>query len=73
MPKHSDEAQIRALIKKWASSVRTKDMDGVLANHAVDIVMFDVPMPLQSKGLKEYRKTGNCSLITVLEGLGRST
>ena len=32
-------------------------MEGVLANHAADIVMFDVPMPLQSKGLKEYRKT----------------
>jgi uncharacterized protein (TIGR02246 family) len=57
MPKHSDETQIRALIKKWASAVRAKDMDGVLANHAADIVMFDVPMPLQSKGLKEYRKT----------------
>ena len=32
-------------------------MEGVLANHAADIVMFDVPMPLQSNGLKEYRKT----------------
>ena len=29
----------------------------MLANHADDIVMFDVPMPLQSKGIKEYKKT----------------
>jgi ketosteroid isomerase-like protein len=32
-------------------------MDGVLAGHADDIVMFDVPMPLQFKGMKEYKKT----------------
>jgi ketosteroid isomerase-like protein len=32
-------------------------MDGVLANHAADIVMFDVPMPLQSRGMKQYKKT----------------
>jgi ketosteroid isomerase-like protein len=25
--------------------------------HARDMLMFDVPMPLQSKGLEEYRKT----------------
>jgi ketosteroid isomerase-like protein len=32
-------------------------MDGVLANHTEDVVMFDVPMPLQSKGIEEYKKT----------------
>jgi ketosteroid isomerase-like protein len=32
-------------------------MDGVLASHADDIVMFDVPMPLQFKGMKKYKKT----------------
>lgn len=53
----SNETQIRALVEKWASAVRAKDMDGVLASHADDIVMFDVPMPLQSKGMKEYKKT----------------
>ncbi len=32
-------------------------MDGALANHTDDIVMFDVPMPLQSKGIEQYKKT----------------
>lgn len=57
MTQNSNETQIHALVEKWASAVRAKDMDGVLANHAEDIVMFDVPMPLQSKGMKEYKKT----------------
>jgi ketosteroid isomerase-like protein len=49
MTTNSNEAQIRALVEKWASAVRAKDMNSVLANHADDIVMFDVSMPLQSK------------------------
>jgi uncharacterized protein (TIGR02246 family) len=55
--KATDEAQIRALVESWAEAVRAKDMDGALFHHASDILMFDVPMPLQSKGLEEYRKT----------------
>lgn len=57
MTRNSNETQIRALVEKWASAVRAKDMDGALANHADDIVMFDVPLPLQSKGMGEYKKT----------------
>jgi uncharacterized protein (TIGR02246 family) len=57
MPRNSSKATIRALIEAWARAVRAKDMDRVLANHTHDIVMFDVPMPLQSKGIKQYRKT----------------
>jgi uncharacterized protein (TIGR02246 family) len=57
MTQNSNQTQIRALVEEWASAVRTKDMNSVLANHADDIVMFDVPMPLQSKGMKEYKKT----------------
>jgi len=57
MTQNSNETQIRALIEGWASAVRAKDLDGVLANHTDDIVMFDVPMPLQSTGMKEYKKT----------------
>ena len=57
MPRNSNEAQIRKLIEDWAKAVRVKDVDGALANHTDDIVMFDVPMPLQSKGIKQYKKT----------------
>lgn len=51
------ESQIRELVEKWARAVRNGDMDGVLARHADDIVMFDVPPPLQSKGIDAYKKT----------------
>jgi len=57
MTQNVHEAKIRALVEKWAGAVRAKDMDGALANHTDDIVMFDVPMPLQSKGMEEYKKT----------------
>ena len=53
----ADEAQIRALIEAWAAAVRQQDLGGVLAKHSSDIVMFDVPLPLQSIGMQEYEKT----------------
>ena len=51
------EVQIRALIEAWADAVRRRDLPGILAHHEQDIVMFDVPLPLQSRGMDEYRKT----------------
>jgi uncharacterized protein (TIGR02246 family) len=53
-----DEAQIRTLIEKWAEAVHAGDMDGVLRDHADDIVMFDVPPPHEGvRGIDAYRKT----------------
>lgn len=52
-----NEMEIRALIERWAESVRQRDLPGILASHADDIVMFDVPPPFQSVGLKEYSST----------------
>jgi len=53
-----DEAQIRALIESWAEAVHRGDMDGVLADHAHDIVMFDVPPPHDGvRGIDAYRDT----------------
>jgi uncharacterized protein (TIGR02246 family) len=57
MPQNADETQIRTLVEDWAKAVRDRDMDRVLAHHSDDIVMFDVPMPVQSKGMAEYRQT----------------
>jgi ketosteroid isomerase-like protein len=51
------EIQIRAVIEAWADAVRRHDYAGVLAHHEQDIVMFDVPPPLQSRGIDAYRKT----------------
>jgi ketosteroid isomerase-like protein len=50
-------AEIRSLIETWADAVRRHDLPAILAHHAEDIVMFDVPPPLQSRGMAEYRKT----------------
>jgi uncharacterized protein (TIGR02246 family) len=53
----TDEAVIRELVESWARAVRAKDLDGILANHSTDILMFDVPPPMQSKGIEAYRKS----------------
>lgn len=50
--------QIRKLIEQWAAAVHAGDMDGVLADHAQDIVMFDVPPPYDGvRGIDAYRDT----------------
>jgi ketosteroid isomerase-like protein len=51
------ERQIRALIEAWVDAVRRHDLAGILAHHEQDIVMFDLPPPLQSRGMDEYKKT----------------
>jgi uncharacterized protein (TIGR02246 family) len=53
-----DEDEIRALIQHWAKAVHAGDIDGVLADHADDIVMFDVPPPHDGvRGINAYRET----------------
>lgn len=37
----TNEKQIRTVIDNWAKAVRNRDMDGILANHAADILMYD--------------------------------
>jgi uncharacterized protein (TIGR02246 family) len=55
---HDDDNQIRELIERWAAAVHAGDMDGVLADHAGDIVMFDVPPPHDGvRGIGAYRET----------------
>ena len=49
--------EIRTLIEAWTEAVRRHDMPGILARHAQDIVMFDLPPPLQSNGMEAYGKT----------------
>ena len=53
----NDEQEIRELVLAWAKAARSKDMPGVLARHSDDIVMFDVPMPVQSRGANEDKAT----------------
>jgi ketosteroid isomerase-like protein len=53
----TNETQIRRLIEAWAAEVRNRDTEAILAHHADDIVMYDVPEPFQSVGIAAYRKT----------------
>jgi uncharacterized protein (TIGR02246 family) len=53
-----NEHEIRELIHRWAAAVHAGDLQTVLADHAEDIVMFDVPPPNDGvRGLDAYRET----------------
>jgi ketosteroid isomerase-like protein len=53
----NNETQIRELIENWTQAVRNKDINGILAHHSPDMVMYDVPEPFKSVGIVEYRRT----------------
>lgn len=53
----NDEATILRLVEDWTRAVRNKDLGGILRGHSPNILMFDVPPPLQSKGIEAYEKT----------------
>jgi uncharacterized protein (TIGR02246 family) len=53
-----DDLQIRDLVTRWATAVHDGDLAGVLADHADDIVLFDVPPPEDGvRGIDAYRET----------------
>jgi ketosteroid isomerase-like protein len=52
-----NETRVRNLIEDWAGAVRQRNIDGILAFHSEDFIMYDVPEPFQSVGLEAYRKT----------------
>jgi len=49
--------EVLTLIRRWERAIQARDLDGILAHHTDDVVMFDVPEPLQSLGLDAYRQT----------------
>jgi uncharacterized protein (TIGR02246 family) len=53
-----DRAEIEELLRRWVAAVHAGDLDTVLADHADDIVLFDVPPPDEGvRGLDGYRDT----------------
>jgi uncharacterized protein (TIGR02246 family) len=53
-----DERAINELVARWATAVHAGDFEGVLADHADDILMFDVPPPEDGvRGLYAYAAT----------------
>jgi uncharacterized protein (TIGR02246 family) len=53
----NDEKELRDLIDRWAKAVRDEDSEGIRANHDPEMLMFDVPPPLVSRGLDAYMAT----------------
>jgi ketosteroid isomerase-like protein len=50
-----DETEIRSLIERWA--VCEEDRAAIRQDHDPDMLMFDVPPPLVSRGLEAYMAT----------------
>ena len=56
--RNGDVSEIRSLIERWARAVHAGDLETVLADHADDIVMFDVPPPEDGvRGIDAYHET----------------
>src|ERR1700730_3364494 len=51
------ESKIKAIVETGADAGPRLVFPAILAHHEQNIVMFDVPPPLQSRGMDEYRKT----------------
>ena len=56
-PERDDAIQIRALIERWADAVRRQDIETIVADHATDGLMFDVPPPNELRGIGAYRES----------------
>ena len=50
-------ADVRRVFDRWIAAIQSRDLAGVVAHHASDVVMFDVPMPPSINGLDAYRET----------------
>jgi PhnB protein len=73
-PQANDEAEIRALIDRWAQALRDKDADAVLSCHADGVVQFSLAPPLIStatdaEGLNAWFATWRGGLGYELHGL----
>ncbi len=54
----TNEQDIRTVIDRWIDAIRARDIDGVIAAHTDDIVLYDVPPPDEGVyGIDAYRTT----------------
>ena len=51
----SEDVTVRRLIEQWGRAVRARNIEAVLADHVEDMVMFDVPPPVELRGIDAYR------------------
>ena len=52
-----EEAKIREMVESWAGALRAKDVVGVLAHYAPDVVTFDLAPPLDYVGADALRES----------------
>ena len=51
-----DQKQITEIVRTWVQAIQSCDVDGVVAAHTDDTVMFDVPPPHDGiRGIAAYR------------------
>lgn len=53
----NDEHQVRELIDRLSKAVRDEDLERIREIHDADMRMFDVPPPLEVRGLDDYMGT----------------
>jgi uncharacterized protein (TIGR02246 family) len=51
-----EDAQIRERLDALAAALRAKDVDALMTHYSPDVVVFDLPMALQTRGADAYRK-----------------
>jgi PhnB protein len=56
-PSSGEDAQVRALVERWADAIRAKDVEGVLSQYGRDIVSFDLAPPLAHVGSDRMRES----------------
>ncbi|MES1943516.1 ketosteroid isomerase-like protein [Salinisphaera sp. PC39] len=52
----TEDSAIRALVGRWVEAACAKDLDGVMACYAPEVVAFDAIAALRFEGTEAYRK-----------------
>jgi ketosteroid isomerase-like protein len=58
-----DEAALRATIARWRTAFAAKNIDGLTADYAPDIVLFDVRPPYRHVGIPAIKKLWQHALL----------
>jgi len=56
IPRRAAAFAIRELVDGLVTAIRAKDIDGVMAAYASDLVAFDIVVPLEFVGAAAYKK-----------------
>ena len=49
--------EVLGLFERWVAAVGHRDLAGILRDHAPEVLMFDLPPPLLSRGIDAYERT----------------